>query len=132
MLTLVDFENKTKLASSANGIYEMYCVQWGKSIWRFYLHNDDGDNGLIGEVYTSKKQLMLDAYDYIMNRSGYGNVFENGLTSSVKKVEPIYISKEQADAIRSAIDLLSYRSSDMDNGTVVDNLIELINANSLN
>lgn len=111
MLKLSDYDSTIKLATDERLSITIYACRWGKS-WRFVLDSIDGNNqGSIGNSYDSKKELLNDAYNYIINESGY-NFIDSDLLPIVKKLTPVYLTNDQITSLSMAYQLLSRSSSD--------------------
>ena len=114
-MQLNEFDASVLLAKSPNDLFRMYAVRYGK-IWKFYYQDtlEPSGSGTIGSAYDSKSLLLKNAYDFIINRSGYGFYFVNNLESCVKEYYPVYITKNHLDAIDEAIEKLSLLSNTSD------------------
>lgn len=120
MFNIFDFEKKILLAKSECMNYSIYAVNVS-GFWRFYFYDklDNSACGFIGENYKTKVALLNDAFNYITERSGYGKVFYNHFTDIVKELKPVYISKEEIDALNRIVVFLSNDRNNLINNDVL-------------
>lgn len=114
MLKLADYDQTITLATSHCGKWGMYAAQYGK-VWRFVIEHKTSsiDSGAVGRPYSSKMEILNDAYHYMTELSGYSSVLPlSTFRPIVKTVRPVLINNDQIVAINTAIQLLGNSRSD--------------------